>query len=654
MKVAFETKEDRILSPYTGWIRERWVELAEKMIVAIQPYLTAGKGGLAIPNPVRWVSLPEPQESYFWMEGYSRTRALIASWMVGTGKTTLKIDGRQIDILEQFIEGLLSVSDPSHPEYIGDRYHGYCQWLPEVSAIGLAIYLTKELVWPKLSSKEQQQVVNWLLYLATSEKKYPDNNWHTFIANIHFVLKALGQDYDEKEVKRCMDRLRDFYLGDGWFNDGGRERGFCIEQYNAWGFHYFLPAFVLMGTDDSTLKEWILDSLKKFVVSYQRFFGADGSFPMWGRSWIYRPAVTVPFIWAEILGVSPLSHGESRRLVSGQMSFWCNNDYFYENMIPTMGYVGENLELIDPYSQYGSVYWGAGAFFCLLMSPSHEFWTATEEALPVEQESYCVAEKTIGMLVAGNHETGEVQVINHRAGRPLENQWTKFAKKYGNFAYSTRFGIDLKRTESGYNCDNMFSISPDGKKFSQRIVPHLISVDDNYGASYHYPLSGFPFSEKDDPSVKITTQTYLKDFCQVRVHTVETERELLVVREGGFALNYFGDVPEAIADKKSIGFWDGGRGSFIKSLWGFSAPESIEKILESTDNFNTLGGFSVTPTIVGGKLQPGKHIFISLSGTWFGHKKGIEKLLHLVKEVDVGDDRATVNFSDGSKYSFDI
>ncbi|UCE08310.1 MAG: hypothetical protein JSW07_09930, partial [bacterium] len=155
-------------------------------------------------------------------------------------------------------------------------------------------------------------------------------------------------------------------------------------------------------------------------------------------------------------------------------------------------------------------------------------------------------------------------------------------------------------------------------------------------------------------SVKITTQTYIKNFCQIRVHTVETEQELMAVREGGFALNYFDDVPEAVVYDKSIGFWIDNRGSFIKSLWGFSSPEKIERIMANTKNFNTLSGFSMAPTLIGGRLKPGKHVFISLSGTWFGAKDKIEELLKIINNVEINQSYVKVIFVDGSFYQFDI
>ncbi|UCH62500.1 MAG: DUF2264 domain-containing protein [Fidelibacterota bacterium] len=670
MEVIFETGEDRQLSPRTGWTRKHWLELADKMIAAIQPYLTPGKGGLALPNPTRWMDeyLPEPEKmrTFYWMEGYTRTRLLLACWMMGAGRTTLTSNGRSVDIRDQFVEGLLSASDPKHPEYIGDRY-GNNQWIAETSSVALAIYIARELVWDSMSPGEREQVSDWLR-LATGHK-IAHNNWYLFVANTQCVLKALGEKYDQDELDRYLQQVKNFYIGGGWFMDGDHERGYSIDQYNAWGFHHFLPAYVYMNVLDPTWKDWIVERLKEYVSSYKHFFGGNGAFPMWGRSWAYRPAVVAPFNWAEILGVSPLQPGESRRLVSGVMKYYVENGYFQADMTPTMGYAGENLKLIEPYSQYGSPYWGSAAFLNLLLPDSHPFWRDREEPLTVEQESYCVPEPDIGLLVTGNHETGEVQIINHRSWHQREGAKTRYAKKYTNFSYSSHFGIDLRRDDNGYNCDNMFSVSPDGKKYSQRIIPFYIGLDKNYGASYHYPLAGFPFGApedakafsidfkteaEEDQSVKITTQLYLKEFCQVRVHTLETKRKLAAVREGGFALNYFGKLAEAVIDEDSVAFWNGERGSFIKNLFGYAGPSGLEVLLDNTENHHTLGGKSVTPTLIGGELKPGRHVFVSLSGTWFGGKNEVTEKLGLIRKINVSQDQVKLWFSEGTDYTFKI
>ncbi|MFC1483607.1 DUF2264 domain-containing protein [Candidatus Neomarinimicrobiota bacterium] len=669
MKITFKTPDDPILSPYTGWNRERWVELAGRMIAAIQPYVTPGKGGLSLPNPVRWQDayLPEPEkmQSFYLMEGYTRTRLLLATYMAGTGETSLTINGTQIDLVEQFIEGLLSASDPKHPEYIGDRYENR-QYIAETSAVAMALYIARDLVWNKITAAEREQVSKWML--SATGHSIPHNNWYLFVANTHCVLKALGEKYDQAELEHCLSQVREFYVGHGWFMDGDLNRGYSIEHYNAWGFHHFLPAFVLMNSMDQEWKTYIIDCLKEYLNNFKLFFAANGAIPMWGRSWAYRPALTAPFIWAELLGVSPLSPGESRRLVSGQIKYYLEHDYFYENMTPTMGFVGENLELIEPYSQYGSPYWGSAAFLNLLLPPSHPFWTAKEEALAVERKSFVESLPKIGMIIAGNQETGEVQMINHRAWHQKETPNTKYAKKYTNFSYSSHFGIDLRRDKYGYNCDNMFSISLDGTKYSQRIIPRFITLAENYGASYHYPLSGFPFREDgddsfsadegvevtEDQSVKITTQTYLKDLCQIRIHTLDIQRELAAVREGGFALNFSDRIPDSFSKEDLIAFWDGERGSFIRSLSGFTGPADAEDLRKSTENHHTLGGQSVTPALVGSSLPPGVHVFASLSGTWFGSKDGYIEKASIVQSVQLLAEKVVVEFQDGSEYIFTI
>lgn len=670
MNVTFLTEENWERSPFTGWTRERWVELAEKMIIAIQPYLTPGKGGLALPNPVRWMdaflSDPQKMKNFYWMEGYTRTRILIASWLIGTGKTTLTINGHSTNILDQFMEGLISASDPSHPEYISDRY-GNDQWIAEISAVALALYIAREIVWEKMTSKERKQVSTWMF--STTGKKIPHNNWYLFLANTNYVLKALGERYNEKELEYCIKQIKSFDLGNGWFMDGDETRGYSIDQYNAWGFHHFLPAFVDMGENDPSRKQWIIDRLSKFVVCYEKFFASNGAMPMWGRSWAYRPAVTAPFIWAEILGVSPVRSGELRRLVSGQMKYWVDHNYFQDDMTPTMGYAGENLALIEPYSQYGSPYWGNLMFLNLLLPPDHAFWTEEEQPLPVERGDYCVSEEAIGMTICGNQSAGEVQLINHRAWHQKEGPGTRYAKKYTNFSYSSHFGIDLRRNEYGYNCDSMISISPDGKRYSQRIIPNFIRVENGYGASFHYPMAGFPFIEEEDSrtfaadsriemvedrSVKITTQTHIKDFCQIRLHTIETEQGLKAVKEGGFALNYSGDVPQIILDEKSIGVFNDRRGCFIQAVLGFDGPEDVEQLLIRRENHNTLGGWSITPTLVAGKLLPGKHIFASLSGTWLGKREDHRDKLNLIQNIEVTWNQVVVEFHDGTDWIFNV
>jgi hypothetical protein len=67
----------------------------------------------------------------------------------------------------------------------------------------------------------------------------PDTNWLWFRVFANLGLKAVGEKYDAERVKRDMDHLDTFYVGDGWSADGpiestkqfdyysGKASGFC-------------------------------------------------------------------------------------------------------------------------------------------------------------------------------------------------------------------------------------------------------------------------------------------------------------------------------------------------------------------------------------------------------------------------------------------
>ena len=498
-------RKDFARSSFTGWTRETWADLAERMIAALQPWYTAGKGGLAVPQPYREVekSLADDQElraAFYGMEGWTRSRPLVASWMAGTGQDTLRIEGEDVDIGREFIDGFLSASDPGSPDYIGSRF-GSAQWVPEVSIAAYGLWIAREKAWDPLTPAQKDQIATWLR--SSLGHKIPDNNWNLFPVMTSYVLKSLGCDYDREYCRARYERAEEFYLDGGWYLDGLPARGFSIEQYNPWMFHFYLPSFLQMSAeDDPDHRKQILERLRAFLESYKDFFADNGGFPMWGRSWFYKPGLLIPFVLAEILGCSPLTPGQSRRLVSGYMKHIVENGYFDPDMLPIMGYFTENHGLLDYYSSKGSSYWGSAAFVNLLLPADHSFWTAPEEPLRVEVESYARNVEPVGLQVIGDKATGEVQMLNHRVWHMDDRPVTRYGVKYAKFCYSSHFGIDVKRGEDGYGCDSMIQVSPDGRKYSHRVIPNFVALGDRSGASWHYPFSGapstfYPFTEGD-------------------------------------------------------------------------------------------------------------------------------------------------------------
>ena len=223
------------------------------MIASLQPWYTPGKGGLAFPQPYRQVekSLPEDEQvraSFYAMEGWTRTRPLVASWLAGTGRDVIRVGNRDIDLRRDFIEGFLSVSDPGSPDHISERF-GRNQWIPEVSIAAYGLWLAREKAWDPLPPAQKDQIAAWLRSSVDPKFKIPDNNWHLFQVLTGHILGDLGCDYDRQLCRDRYAHAEEFYLDEGWYLDGpGEKHGFAVEQYNPWMFHFYLPALAQISS----------------------------------------------------------------------------------------------------------------------------------------------------------------------------------------------------------------------------------------------------------------------------------------------------------------------------------------------------------------------------------------------------------------------
>ena len=114
-----------------------------------------------------------------------------------------------------------------HKGYWG-KLENYDQRICEASDLALTL-ISREWVWDTLSSEIKQQIINW--FEQVNHCEIVDNNWHFFPLTVQFVIKALtGKD---TIAYWRYERLKEFYVGDGWFRDGAKR---YYDYYNAWGF----------------------------------------------------------------------------------------------------------------------------------------------------------------------------------------------------------------------------------------------------------------------------------------------------------------------------------------------------------------------------------------------------------------------------------
>lgn len=579
MKLRVRTPEDRKLSPFTGWTRAHWEEVFADLMKGCIRYTTPGKSMIRFPGGHG--SFYDPQTD--GMEGFTRMLWMAGAYLHHRKDSLLAIDGKNVDVAAYCREGILVGTDPK----AGDDYWGDIrtrhQTIVEAAALAAFLFLSRRLVWDRMAKAEQDQVASWLKGIIGKEP-YP-GNWALFKVVVNAALRALGREHSRTEIDYMLDFMVKFYSGNGWYTDGD---GPCYEYYNAWTIHPYLYLWMMMDGDSRPdLLPAIRQRTREFLDNYKYFFAANGVHVPFGRSLIYRMATVSIFPIAEMFGVSPLAPGQARRICSGNLKYFVEKGAIQDHRM-TMGFHGEFLPLPESYSSAQSPYWGAKAWWTLLLGPDHPFWTSREEPGEVEKQSYIVTVPGAGIMVQGNQDTGHVMLYLNKS-----RDWAK--KKYSNLSFSSHFGFEISYRKDTFNFDGGVYASEDGKHFLHRMYPVHIATQDHFSASYQMPFLAAPGGERD-PRNRIYTNLVLKDDYHIRIHKVVAARNFQIF-DGGMALGYNAGKPSVQSGKGWEYCRHGKKVSFIKSLYGFNGQVPARGFQGDPEGNNMMDKFSVVPAL---------------------------------------------------------
>lgn len=247
---------------------------------------------------------------------------------------------------EALVRALTHGCDPGHPGYwgsIGPRSTLIC----EAADVALAVWLSRETLWPALELKSRRQVLGWLE--SAIDQPTADNNWHLFSMVCDAVCRALGDGRDWRSEGR-MARIASFATTNGCFRDGPVGQ---VDLYNAWGFHYLL--FWLRKILPERIQDRWIDHLADYVEWYRWLITPQGM-PLWGRSLCYRLATPLPLQMAALDG--RVGMAEARAAYFHIWRYFVGEGALRAGR-PTQGVFGEDVRLLDPYSGPASSFWGA-------------------------------------------------------------------------------------------------------------------------------------------------------------------------------------------------------------------------------------------------------------------------------------------------------
>jgi hypothetical protein len=554
-------------SPYTGWTRAHWEHIFARVTYG---YVRAAEkqGTMAralYPHDYR--VMPDDVDA---LESFARIASAWGAWLSNPNNSaTLEFDGHVLNLQEILTRALLEGTNNNNPRtYWGDM-HAMDQRIVESADVALAIWFSRERVFNRMNESQRAQIMNWLAQADAQETWY--DNWILFPVLPMAVRLQLGYDVDENLLDARLEQIEEFYRGDGWYIDGPYAE---FELYNAWmfGWHFLLWAKI-DGARRPEILQRVLKRAQAFLAGFEHFFGANGSYPAWGRSIVYRFSAVACFVTGYWHNIHPASPGATRRLLSGNLRYFYDHEFLDpRDHFIRQGYHGDFPPASEAYISPGSPCWACHAFAALAFDANDALWTNVEEPLPVERADFELTLPSPGFSVVGNRATGHVQLLNAGAGHLPENPRHNYVSKYGKLVYSTHFPFNVLPAPDSYAPDAMISLTHDDEKYAHRFMSRA------HGVAPGFSWCEFVENVEDDWQIVRIAIVMWRD-VQIRVTRVLTSHRVRVGEAPG-ALGCDGAAfvtrQSHVQDGWEYAEASDGRALAIKRLHGYDAQRASE------------------------------------------------------------------------------
>ncbi|TWD84286.1 hypothetical protein FB561_5461 [Kribbella amoyensis] len=564
---------DRELSRQTGWVRSHWEALADHLLDSLVPYTSPGAARIVLPGrPSR--SGTDSDE----LEGFARSFMLAAFRIGGVGGKDCE------DLIERYARGVANGANPDHPES-WLRLTPRSQQMVEAAAIALALHESREWIWDRLDTRAQEHVAEWLGGFIGSTTH--DNNWRLFQVVSEQFLASVGAPYSKEDIEGGLDRIEDWYVGDGWYSDGDGQN---FDNYIGWAMHLYPGLWTRMaaatpGTEYEDRLKVYRERLALFLEDAVHLVGNDGAPLYQGRSLTYRMAAAAPYWMGALLDASALSPGQTRRLCSGIARHFVQHGVPNDQGLLTLGWYDTFLPTTQSYSGPGSPYWASKGFIGLLLPPEHPVWADPEETVPLDEADQVRAMPAPGWIVHASRHDQVVRLVNHGADHapPAEPEGAEPAgdPHYNRLAYANHAGPEL--TDNAAGIDNLITLADDAGRTSARGRIRRIAVGGRTASSWHKAWLG------TDGPWPIQVTSVVHGPWEIRCALVEGPAGA-VVRGGGFAV-----AGKSLPEATSGTGWASARNadgltSSVVGLHGYS-----DALVHRELGANAFGPHSATP-----------------------------------------------------------
>ncbi|MBP1639523.1 MAG: hypothetical protein H6Q17_1106 [Bacteroidetes bacterium] len=359
--------------------RQMWLLYMDKIARPVIEPLADNKLKESMPMVLsKTIDNPENRTKVAYLEAFARTLCGISPWLNLEGG-----DSAEVKLRQQYrVWALKAVANAVNPSA-----KDYMQWKggqPLVDAAFFSLALVRSpWLWNHLDSKVQKQVVNALLQTRQTIPVY--SNWILFSGMIEAFFCKYGMEYDPVRLEYGIREFsQHWYTGDGMFSDG---MDFHFDYYNSYVIQPYLSNMmdaVVLRTKSFDWFRGKLDKItKRYAVIQERMINTDGSFPVYGRSIVYRTGAFHHLADMALRKQLPsqLSPAQIRDGLTAVIHRVLDApNTFTDKGYLTIGLCGNQPDLADFYINTGSCYLAATIFLPLGLPPTDDFWTAPAEA----------------------------------------------------------------------------------------------------------------------------------------------------------------------------------------------------------------------------------------------------------------------------------
>jgi len=353
--------------------RAYWVSVLKRLAEPVLSNLA--KGNLRHQMPVETSGEIASRRLCTHLEAFARTLVGISPWLEAPD-----LSGDEARLQTHFIELAQTcmdrATDPDSADFL--NFNQGSQPLVDAAFFAQAILRSPKVLWSSLDKRVQRCLLDALK--SSRVIKPPNNNWVLFAALVEAALLQCGEGTLEERLERNLQRMLDWYLGDGVYGDGPQ---FHFDYYNSFVIHPALVdiLLVLKQQDDRFLPayETVLERARRYAEIQERLIAPDGTFPAVGRSLTYRFGVFHALAQMALKRQLPISVKPAqvrcaqtaviRRMMEAP-------DTFDAQGWLRIGFSGHQLSLGESYISTGSLYLCTAGLLALGLSPRDPFWSA--------------------------------------------------------------------------------------------------------------------------------------------------------------------------------------------------------------------------------------------------------------------------------------